>query len=86
MHKKDNMGTLAISNKVLDKYFGFLKNLDIKSKKKLIIKLEESLESNLDNNFELINIFGAWEDNKNSDKIIKEIKTSRVEKSIPENF
>ena len=86
MHKKGEMGALVISNKILDKYFGFLKTLDIKSKKRLITKLEESIESNSDSKFDLRNIFGAWEDTKDSSEIIKEIKTSRVEKSISENF
>ena len=80
------MGALAISNKILDKYFGFLKTFDIKSKKRLITKLEESIESNPDNKFDLDHIFGAWEDTKDSSKIIKEIRASRVEKSISENF
>jgi hypothetical protein len=29
------MGSLTISNKILDKYFGYLKNLDNKAKKAL---------------------------------------------------
>jgi hypothetical protein len=33
------MGGLTISNKVLDKYFGFFKNLDIESKKNLILEV-----------------------------------------------
>ena len=39
------MGSVTVSNKVLDKYFGYLKNLDIKAKKSLIVKLTESIES-----------------------------------------
>lgn len=80
------MGALAISNKILDKYFGFLKTLDIKSKKRLITKQEESIESKSDKKFELDNIFGAWEDTKNSDEIINGIKVSRVEKTISKSL
>lgn len=80
------MGVLAISNKILDKYFSFLKTFDIKSKKRLITKLEESIELNSANKFELGHIFGAWEDTTDSTEIIKEIRASRVEKSISDNF
>ena len=80
------MGALTISNKILNKYFSFLKRLDLSSKKRLITKLEESIESTSDNKFDLGQIFGAWEDTKDSAEIIKEIKASRVEKSISENF
>tara|TARA_R110002033_G_scaffold1394_7_gene12359 strand:- start:5679 stop:5924 length:246 start_codon:yes stop_codon:yes gene_type:complete len=74
------MGNLAISNKILDKYFGYLKNLDNTAKKNLIIKLTKSLETKSDKTFDIKSIFGAWEDDRTSDEIISEIKSSRVEK------
>lgn len=74
------MGTLTLNNKTLEKYFGLLKGLDNLSKKKLIIKLTESLETEVEK-ADLKAIFGAWEDNKDSDEIIKEIRKSRVEKA-----
>lgn len=74
------MGTLTLNNKTLEKYFGLLKGLDNLSKKKLIIKLTESLETEVEKE-DLKTIFGAWEDNKDSDEIIKEIRKSRVEKA-----
>ena len=80
------MGALTVSNKILDKYFSFLKILDVKSKKRLIVKLEESIESKSNKDFELKSFFGAWEDDKDSTTIISEIRTSRVEKSISESF
>jgi hypothetical protein len=79
--KKNKMGTLAISNKILDKYFGYLKNLDNNAKKNLIIKLTKSIETKSKKTFDIKSIFGAWEDDKTSDEIINEIKSSRVEKS-----
>lgn len=69
---------LALTNKTIDKYFGFLTRLDNGSKKKLIIKLTESIETN-DENIDLRSLFGAWEDDKDSDEIIKEIKASRLD-------
>ncbi|KJJ38771.1 hypothetical protein [Aequorivita vladivostokensis] len=80
------MGSLTISNKILDKYFRFLKSLDTNSKKRLILKLEASLVPNLNKDTELSSFFGAWEDEKDSDSIIEEIRNSRVEKSIPKSF
>ncbi|MFC0656879.1 hypothetical protein [Mongoliitalea lutea] len=78
--KKKNMANLTLNNKTLEKYFGMLRGLDNLSKKKLIIKLTESLEIK-EEKVDLKTLFGAWEDNKDSDEIIKEIRESRVEKA-----
>ena len=69
--------SLALSNSTIEKYFGFLSKLDNLSKKKLIIKLTESIELHEDNNFKLDSLYGAWEDSRSSDEIIKEIRDSR---------
>lgn len=74
------MASLSISNKILDKYFGYLKYLDNNAKKKLIVKLTESIEIKSDEKFDIKSIFGTWEDDRTSDEIISEIKSSRVEK------
>lgn len=74
------MGNLTISNKILEKYFGYLKNLDNAAKKNLIIKLTKSIETKSKKTFDINSIFGAWEDTRSSDDIINEIKSSRVEK------
>ncbi len=68
----------AITNSTIDKYFRFLFRLDNNSKKRLIIKLTESIETVDKNSFNLKNLYGAWEDSKDSDEIIKEIRESRV--------
>ncbi len=74
------MGHLTISSKILDKYFGFLINLDNNSKKRLIIRLTESIETEKKENTDLNLLYGAWTDNRNSDEIIREIRDSRIEK------
>ncbi|MFC3414776.1 hypothetical protein [Algoriphagus hitonicola] len=74
------MANLTLNNRTLEKYFGMLRGLDNLSKKKLIIKLTESLEIK-EEKVDLKTLFGAWEDNKDSDEIIKEIRESRVEKA-----
>lgn len=80
------MGGLTITNKILDKYFGYLKNLDNKAKKSLIVKLTESIENKPKKGFDPKSIFGAWVDNRSSDEIIADIRTSRVEKTNTESL
>ena len=71
--------SLSLTNKTIDKYFGFLTQLDNGSKKKLIIKLTESIEINEESKFDLRDLYGAWEDSRDSDEIIKEIRDSRID-------
>jgi len=80
------MASISITNKTLDKYFAFLSKFDTNSKKRLIIKLTESIESKEDNSFDLKSLFGAWEDSRDSDEIIKEIRDSRVNSKDIESF
>ncbi|MDZ7775932.1 MAG: hypothetical protein U5L09_10245 [Bacteroidales bacterium] len=73
--------TITLTNKSIDKYFGFLTRLDNVSKKRLIIKLTESIKEKSDKPVDLKSLYGAWEDSRSSDEIINEIHTSRVEKN-----
>lgn len=72
--------SLALTDKTIDKYFGFLSRLDNGTKKKLIIRLTESIEEKGKSNISLKDLSGAWEDSRDSDEIIKEIRNSRVNK------
>lgn len=76
---------LSITNKALNKYFGFLLKLDNQSKKKLINKLSASLKPNENNNKDL-SLFGAWQDERSSDTIIEEIRKSRIDKTDLDSF
>jgi hypothetical protein len=80
------MTGLVISNRAIDKYFKFLKKLDNNSKKRLIIKLTESIDSKNFEAFEPRSIYGKWEDSRDSDEIIKSIKDSRSENKEIEKF
>ena len=71
---------IALKNTTIDKYFSFLSRLDNSSKKRLIVKLTESIEIKEKVNFDLKSLHGAWEDKRTSDEIINDIKNSRVEK------
>lgn len=77
---------LALTNNTIDRYFRFLSKLDNRSKKNLIIKLTESINPNDDENFDLSSLYGAWEDDRTSDEIIKDIKDSRIDKQDSTNF
>ncbi len=72
--------SLALTNTAIDKYLGFLTKLDNVSKKRLIDKLSESIQVNKKLDFDLTGLYGAWEDDRTSDDIIRDIKYSRIEK------
>ncbi|MCB9034411.1 MAG: hypothetical protein H6553_11270 [Chitinophagales bacterium] len=74
---------IALKNTTIDKYFSFLSRLDNISKKRLIVKLTESIEVKEREPFDLKSIYGEWEDTRSSDEIINDIKNSRVEKVNP---
>ena len=69
----------------MEKYFGLLSRLDNSAKKKLIIKLTESLDFE-NKHSDLKALFGAWEDSKDADEIIKVIQNSRVNNRERESF
>lgn len=71
---------LALNNTTIDKYFGFLKRLDTVTKKRLIVKLTESIEVKKKKHKDLSSLYGGWEDSRTSDEIISDIRSSRVEK------
>lgn len=72
--------SIVLKNTTIEKYFGFLTKLDIITKKRLIVKLTESIEAKENKHVDLNSLFGAWDDSRTSDEIISDIKKSRVEK------
>ena len=74
------MATLTLGNKILEKYVSLLKGLDTDSKKKIINRLTESLDTK-EEKVDLRLLFGAWEDDRTSDEIINDIRESRIEKA-----
>lgn len=65
---------LSLTDKSINKYLRFLSFLDTPSKKKVILSLVESIEIKNNESKKVDNLFGAWEDTKNSDEIISQIK------------
>jgi hypothetical protein len=72
---------LSLTNAAIDKYFNFLKIFDVKSKKRLILKLNESIEKDINSTVQIDSLFGAWEDKRSANEIIKEVKDSRLDKT-----
>ena len=79
------MGKISVNNTALDKYFRLLSLFDNSSKKQLILKLTASLEVE-EKDFDLKSLFGAWEDTRDSDQIIKDILEARVNNRETEDF
>jgi len=72
---------LTLSDTTINTYFGFLTKLDTASKKRMIIKLTESIDTQDTGKSNSAQLFGAWDDEKSSDEIIAEIRESRTEKN-----
>ncbi|MBU2444641.1 MAG: hypothetical protein KJ666_03585 [Bacteroidetes bacterium] len=80
------MAELLLNNTTLDKYFGILNNLDIDSKKKLIVKLTESIHPKEKEHIKLEDIYGAWQDSRTAEEIINEIEFFRSDNRDIEEF
>lgn len=80
------MAGLTLNNQTIEKYFRYLKKLDNRSKKKLIRKLNETIEAEKPEPPDIASLFGAWEDERSSDEIIKEIRESRIENQNVQKF
>jgi len=72
------MTTIALNNKSIDTFFGFLSKIDTNSKKRLIIKLTESIEEKEIDKRNIQSLFGAWIDGRDSDTIAEEIRNDRT--------
>jgi len=72
---------LSISLKNIEKYFSFLFRMDNSTKRELIKILSDSLNEDCEKPVSLKQLAGAWEDSRDSDQIIQELKESRIEKN-----
>jgi hypothetical protein len=78
--------SLVIKNASLERYLRFLTKLDDVTKKKLIVKLTESIEIKENSSFNLASLNGAWRDSRSSDEIISDLRDSRIEKNNSIDF
>lgn len=72
------MARLSVTERMLDGYLGFLRRLDTDAKKRLIIRLTESIESESSVPSDIGALFGAWSDSRSSDEIIRDIRAART--------
>lgn len=75
------MNTINLNNRSIDNFFGFLYKMDTNSKKKLIIKLTEWIEDTKSDKKSIASLFGSWNDDRDTDLIIREIRESRTNSS-----
>ena len=67
-----------IENRLVESYFELMKNWDNETKKKLMVKLMQSIDSNDSKKSDFSSCFGAWEDTRTADEIIQDIRANRV--------
>ncbi|MDP4275201.1 MAG: hypothetical protein Q8907_13065 [Bacteroidota bacterium] len=78
---------MKADTQIIDGYWGLLSNLPASMKHKLIERLSKSVNkdiSSIDVRFE--RSFGAWDDSRDAEDIISEIKNSRTFNREIESF
>lgn len=76
----------ALEKTLVDSYFMFMKNWDNETKKNLIIKLIQSIDSMDKEKRDFSSCFGAWDDNRTAEEIIKDLRADRVDNREIEDF
>lgn len=72
------MKTKELNTKLLENYFGLIRNLSPEIKINLIEKIAKTLKENISSNKTSINdAFGGWKSDKSADEIISEIRENR---------
>lgn len=69
---------MELTNDIVDNYFLLIKNLDNKSKLKLISKISDSILENDSNEENIVNCFGKLDSKESADEIIENIYSSRT--------
>ena len=81
------MATITLNNSSLKKYLDLFRSFDVSSKKKLIEGLNKSIEEPENDKADKISaLFGAWEDERDADEIIRDIKSDRTVNPDIETF
>ncbi len=72
------MKTTEVNTKLLENYFGLIRNLSPEIKINLIEKIANTLKGSASNNNTSINdAFGGWKSDKSADEIISELRENR---------
>ena len=77
---------IRTENRKVNSFFKYMKNWDNKSKKDLINKLTESIDTESTSKSDFSSGFGAWIDTRTADEIIDDIYSSRVNNRNIEEF
>ena len=77
---------VAVTNRMIDSYFRFMRNWNTDAKKDIIIKLTASIDSKTNDDHDFSSCFGAWEDERTADEIINELRADRVNSREIEPF
>jgi hypothetical protein len=77
---------LAVTNRMVNNYFRYMRNWDADTKKNLIIKLTASIDSKQQNAFDFSSCFGAWVDDRSADDIINDLRADRLNSKEIEEF
>ena len=77
---------IPTGNNLVESYFRFMKNWDNETKKRLIIKLTQSIDSEDNTEYDFSSCFGAWQDERTADEIIEELKSDRKNNPEIEDF
>jgi hypothetical protein len=76
----------AVNNRMVDSYFKYMRNWDTDTKKDIIIRLTASIDSQINDKYDFSSCFGAWDDSRSADEIIRELRTDRVNNREIEEF
>ena len=74
----------SIPTTTIEDYFRLMRNWDADSKKNMIIRLVESLEPKASADFSAC--FGAWQDDRNAEEIVRDIYDARKNNPEMESF
>ena len=77
---------VAVTNRMVNNYFWYMRNWDTDTKKDLIIKLTASIESKPKDKFDFSSCFGAWVDDRSAEDIINDLRADRVNNKEIEEF
>ncbi|WP_116789412.1 hypothetical protein [Flavobacterium psychrotrophum] len=81
------MATITLNNSSLKKYLDLFRSFDLPSRKKLIDGLNKNIsEPEEEKTNKIASFFGAWEDDRDADEIIGDIKAARTSNPDIETF
>jgi len=73
------MKPMNVNTRLIDTYFGLIKNLSSEGKQELIARISKSINKKKDSTLSSIDeMFGAFVSDKSADEIIQEIQSSRT--------